>query len=64
MHATEFFNSGATLSASPLNINFCIQAVGLVERNVFSLASSSMLNSSFDDTGNLEAVVSIRSYSG
>lgn len=56
VQATKFFISRATFPASLSNTYFCIDSAVPAHKNVLSLASSSMLNSSSDDIGSLEGL--------
>lgn len=62
VQATKFFISRATFPASLSNTYFCIDSAVPAHKNVLSLASSSMLNSSSDDIGSLEGLAWITSY--
>ena len=56
VHATRFFISRAFFPASPSKTNFCTDKAVPEHKKVFSLASSSALNSSCDVIGNLEGL--------
>jgi len=57
MEATRFQNSRITFFVSAPNTNFCTDEAVPQHRNVFSLASSSMVNRSAAGSGNLEGLV-------
>jgi len=61
-HATRFFTSKAFFPASPSKTNFCTDKAVPEHKKVFSLASSSALNSSCDVIGNLEGLAWTTSY--
>ena len=56
VQATKFFTSSPIFPASPSKTYFCIDSAVPAHKNVFSLASSRILNNSWDDTGSREGL--------
>ena len=51
--ANKFLGSETIFPASPLKTNFCNDSAVPAHRNVLSLASSSTLNNSLEETGSM-----------